>query len=462
MPGMVPDRDALRRLLRARGWRLYDLAEKARVSKSTIDNIFGKDGHRIFPSTQKRLATALGVPVSAVVVDDENHSAGAGESAEATTKEAERKTMINLARMPASGGAVLVGRDAELEAMERAWGEKRTRILALVGAGGMGKTALVNRWIGLGGDKNRGAERIFAWSFHGQGLEGYRSASDAFFSEALAWFGDPCPDDGEWYSKAHRLATRLREARTLLILDGLEVLLSGENEGYFPDQEPVLALLQDLTQEFSGLVLLSSRVAPRELSGIGAGVFEQISIEGLPVEQGVSLLRESGVEGCEVSLSRKVEMLWGHPLSLALLGEVGLSALQDESVPELVADDIWAADGVTGRRIAHLVDRYEALLDPRKRAILYVLALFDDLIRQDLLEQFCLELSGTQLAEALFGIPRTVLRVLINDMREHSPLGRSKDGGVEYIDLHPLIRRAIREKLQKGFAEEYREVQRRI
>jgi tetratricopeptide (TPR) repeat protein len=169
-----------------------------------------------------------------------------------------------------------------------------------------------------------------------------------------------------------------------------------------------------------------------------------------------------GVDGDEASLSKKVEMLWGHPLSLNLLGEIGLSALQDENDPELVADDIWAADDVTGSRMSALVAHYEAFLDPRKRGILYVLSLFDDLIRQDLLEQLCLELADTPILEDLAGVSRTVLKILIDDMRDQSPLASSRVQGVEYVSLHPLVRRAVRQRLQQNYPEQYQAVQRSI
>ena len=132
---------------------------------------------------------------------------------------------ISLAKLP-STSPDLFGRDGKLAALDAAWDDPHTNVYCLVAWGGVGKTALVNRWLTqLGQDDYRGAARVFGWSFYSQGAaEGRQVSADPFIAVALEWFGDPDPTRGSAWDKGERLAELVRQARTLLILDGLEPL----------------------------------------------------------------------------------------------------------------------------------------------------------------------------------------------------------------------------------------------
>jgi TIR domain/AAA ATPase domain len=98
---------------------------------------------------------------------------------------------IDLSRLPQTSRDFL-GRDDELERLDAAWSEATcTHMVVLVAPGGVGKTSLVKHWIErLKKDGWRGAERVYGWSFHSQGISDNRQVSDdAFLSDALRWFG---------------------------------------------------------------------------------------------------------------------------------------------------------------------------------------------------------------------------------------------------------------------------------
>ena len=99
--------------------------------------------------------------------------------------------------------------------------------------GGVGKTALVKKWlIQMGADNYRGAERVYGWSFFSQGAaEGKQASADEFVSAALKWFGDLNPTEGSPWDKGERLAMLVNKHRTLLILDGLEPLQYPAEQG---------------------------------------------------------------------------------------------------------------------------------------------------------------------------------------------------------------------------------------
>ena len=59
---VVPDGPAIQRLRGERGWGIEDLAEKAKCSIKTVENV--ERGAATYPHTLSRLAKALGVEVS--------------------------------------------------------------------------------------------------------------------------------------------------------------------------------------------------------------------------------------------------------------------------------------------------------------------------------------------------------------------------------------------------------------
>jgi hypothetical protein len=93
---------------------------------------------------------------------------------------------ISLAKMPATSPE-LFGRDRELEQLDAAWENPRTNILSLVAFGGVGKTALVNKWLlRMGLENFRGATRVLAWSFYSQGAaEDKQASAEPFVDFAL-------------------------------------------------------------------------------------------------------------------------------------------------------------------------------------------------------------------------------------------------------------------------------------
>lgn len=133
---------------------------------------------------------------------------------------------VALGSLPVTGSD-LFGREAELAQLDAAWGDPHTRVFALVAWGGVGKTSLVNKWLfdNMAQDDFRGARRVFGWSFYSQGAaEGKQVSADRFVDDALRWFGDPHPDEGDPIDKGRRLADLIRRQKTLLVLDGLEPL----------------------------------------------------------------------------------------------------------------------------------------------------------------------------------------------------------------------------------------------
>ena len=168
---------------------------------------------------------------------------------------------ISIARLPVTGSD-LFGREDDIAFLDGSWANEDTNIVTIVAWAGVGKSTLVNHWLGrMAAQRYRSAELVFGWSFYRQGTRGGTSSADEFLDAALTWFGDPDPQIGTAWEKGERLAKLISHHRTLLVLDGLEPLQNppGLQEGRLRDPS-LQALLRELAAFNSGLCVITTRL----------------------------------------------------------------------------------------------------------------------------------------------------------------------------------------------------------
>jgi len=206
--------------------------------------------------------------------------------------------------------------------LDRAWaskGKKKTNAVVIVAPGGVGKTSLVQRWRQqFAADGYRQAQRVFDWSFYSQGTRETEASADAFFDEALRWFGEPDPAQiRDPWQKGEQLANRVRQARTLLVLDGLEPMQypPSDYEGQLKDHG-LRALVTSLAEQNPGLLILTSREQVRELAGQEVPAVARIDLSELEPVAGAALLRAYGVQGEQEELEEASKEFDGHALAL--------------------------------------------------------------------------------------------------------------------------------------------------
>ncbi|MCA9561140.1 MAG: TIR domain-containing protein [Myxococcales bacterium] len=233
----------------------------------------------------------------------------------------DRGARLSIGRLP-GGGRFFLGRGDALATLDTAWEDADVQLQAVIGAGGEGKTALVDRWLArMKRSDYGGAARVYGWSFYSQGAgEDRQVSADLFFEQALTWFGATGPRELDPWARGEQLAALIRQQPTLLVLDGLEPLQfpPGESEGRIKD--PALrALLTELAAEMSGLCLVTSRLPLRDFAeetpGIGA-----LRLPPLTAEVGAEVLRRWGVRGDEGELRAAVGDVKGHALAVGLMG----------------------------------------------------------------------------------------------------------------------------------------------
>lgn len=274
-------------------------------------------------------------------------------------------------------------------------------VCTLVGIGGAGKTAIVERFLrripgvlpedpALSKDPTLPRPRgLFVFSFYDA------PNPDTFCAELAAWLGAGPREVGRAVSYGELRNLLERERGVLLVLDGLEkVQDDGARGGVFGQLQD--GRLRDLVRYAAegflpGVTLVfTTRFRPIDMLALAPVFFLEIDIEKLNSETAVALLRARGVRGTDTNLARLAEEHGSHALTVDLLGGyiAGFCGRDPGKLPlgrvEIPAD----AEGRNPknlalrqqeRRLARVTDFYRETLqekDPAALALLERVCLF--------------------------------------------------------------------------------------
>ena len=369
---------------------------------------------------------------------------------------------IDTNRLPMTGEE-LFGRQKELEMLDNAWESDNTHIVSLVAWGGVGKSTLVNKWLEhLAADNYRGARKVFAWSFFSQGTNERVTSADLFIAEALAWFGDPDPNEGSPWDKGARLAELVRKEKNLLVLDGLEPLQSSYEYEHGKVKDPGMAtLLSELARNNNGLCIITTREAIADLSPYPETTCRR-DLEQVSAEAGRALLRISGVQGTDAELEAATGEFGNHALALTLLG-VYLRDIQDHyishasGIPDL---DIPENEGRNPRRMIAALEQHYG--KGPEVEVLRMLGLFNR--PADAGEIAALKAAPVipDLTEHIQGLSEADWLRLLHKLRQDRLIAEESRHQPDLVDAHPLIREHFGQQLRETYPETWRKGNNRL
>ena len=408
------------------------------------------------------------------------------------------KDKVRLPAVLTSGSGFLAGRDREESLLLDAWAScapeaddaAKTHILVLHAIGGAGKTALMRRLVDrLAETDFPHAEKVLGWSAYSQGSGENRNAdSENFIIDALRFMGELGELPGDAIARARQLAARLKETRTLLLLDGIEPLQSWPDvdKGRLKDKG-LQRLIQDLALGHPGLVVITSRQHLPELENKTEPAVRSRALDSLSPRAGAQLLRHLGCWGAKTDMQKAVEEVQGHALSVTLLGtyidavEAGDIArrnhlrLQDivDTPEELAASEQTARLAKrAGAIMAGYIARFEALQTESKgrgeveRMLLSIVGLFDrpadgGAVRALLAGEPIPGLTDEWHAASPAQRDQR-LRVAKSRLRELKLLGSEDEADPDALDAHPVVRNHFGKALQQNAPDTWRAAHERL
>jgi tetratricopeptide (TPR) repeat protein len=333
-------------------------------------------------------------------------------------------------------------------------------VLALIGIGGSGKTALVREALATLQTHHQqvGLDGIFVWSF-------YDEPDPAAFMRSLAGYVSSQEPPTDWTEVRAYEVIRQRCApgtRLLLILDGLEKLQlerPDDRRVHGSLESPTLRrLLLWLAQEpVAARALVTTRFPLRDLESETAdGRVVLLDLDALTRPQARALLRRRGVEkGTERDLDVLLDHFGAHALTVDHLGGVIHAYLEGDPTRfrELGQGPLTRFEaGQSGKRLSRILAAYQGYLErdePEVRATLERVVIFPRPVGVGLLAEVFLDPARASRAGRLQGKSEMQLRAYLRRLVELHFLREERIRNEVLYSIHPALRDAVLESLGK-------------
>jgi transcriptional regulator with XRE-family HTH domain len=294
------------------------------------------------------------------------------------------------------------GRERELVQLTEWVLQERCRVASVLGLGGIGKSALVVRLM----QRLAPHFEVVIW----------RSLRDAPACEALledclqVLAPQPLADvptslDG----RLGLLLEYLREERTLLVVDNLEVLLEeGSGTGRMrAGYEGYARLLRRVAEtEHQSCLLLTSREKPGDLVPLegGRAPVRALRLEGLERVASEQLFEERELVGTTPGRARLIEAYGGNPLALKIVAETIVELFGGEIAPFLEQGEV-----VFGSVRELLGEQFARLSADEQTVLLWLAILREPVSIEELLAMLATPLSRARVMDAVEALRRRSL-----------------------------------------------------
>jgi hypothetical protein len=340
------------------------------------------------------------------------------------------------------------GREAELALLDEALAGGGPSVVALVGPGGQGKTAIVQHWLEPFLAGWRAADGVFLWSFY-RGKD-----ADLCLRQLYAYAsGNDSGDVSASYCVDH-LLPQLRRERWAVVLDGTEVVQRDNGAWFGRFVHPELGrLLEELASEpMPGVVLLTSRFPFPELERRRHA--KALSLAGLDAASACGLLRSLDVHGSDAELEAAALSCGCHAKAVELLGTYlrrfrGREADRHREFPAPAGGEDLSAEE---KHVGRVLTAFQEALPAEAQDLLALATAFREPAAEARLREYLCSPSVGELLHHTWKrtyLPFALRRAdwvagQIQELIDLRLLERVHGGGgAEVIDAHPLVRRGF-------------------
>ncbi|MGJ5676538.1 MAG: NB-ARC domain-containing protein [Nostochopsis sp.] len=297
---------------------------------------------------------------------------------------------------------IFYGRTNELDTLEQWIIGDRCRVVALLGMGGLGKTALSVKLV----QQLQSEFDYIIWRSLRE-----TPKLETILDDAIKFLSDQQVIDikGSISDKVSHLLDYLRSARCLLILDNFESILAdgAYADEYREEYEDYSILIQRLGQSsHQSCLLLTSRTQPKEIAVQGGEnlPIRSLLLQGLQHPEAMKVLEDKGLSGSIDEMRQLVELYSGNPLALKILSTF-IKDLFNGNVSEFIAQEITQFVGIES-----LLDNQFEQLTELEQKIMYWLAINREPVYvKDLYEDMVEKPMFSQIIESLENLRRRSL-----------------------------------------------------
>jgi hypothetical protein len=265
------------------------------------------------------------------------------------------------------------GREAELALLHRAFQGEEPSVIAFVGPGGQGKTAIVQHWLESFRSGQQQADGLFLWSFY-RGKD-----ADLCLRELYAYAAGVAQtaDVSATYCVDHLLPL-LRRERWALVLDGTEVVQYDTGPWFGRFIHPELGrLLEELaTRPLPGVVLLTTRFPLPELERRKHA--RVLGLGGLDAASARGLLASLGVRGTEAERDGAAALCGFHAKAVELLGTYLVRFHHGEAAGQRDLPELAPVEGASDeeQRVGRVLLAHQTALSQEAQDILALATAF--------------------------------------------------------------------------------------
>ncbi len=302
--------------------------------------------------------------------------------------------------------SVFYGRTGELATLEQWIVQERCRLVALLGMGGIGKTALSVKLA----QQMQGEFEYVIWRslLHAPPIQEILAELILFLSNQQEIALPETID-----RRISRLMEYLRSSRCLLVLDNAEsILCSGEQAGHYREgYEGYGELLRCVGEApHQSCLVLTSREKPRELASKEGETLpiRSLKLMGLKQAEAWQIFKAKGsFSGSESEWRVLIEHYGGNPLALKMVAS-GIQYLVEGSITEVV--ELLNQGSFIFGDIRDLLDRQFNRLSEPEMQVMYWLAINREPVSfQELQADFVPKIPRSKLLENLISLERRSL-----------------------------------------------------
>jgi tetratricopeptide (TPR) repeat protein len=311
------------------------------------------------------------------------------------------------------------------------------RIGALIGWGGVGKSAIVRNWYDTLDSNAIKPDGIFWWGFYRNAyLEQFLNALLRYVSQGQI---EPETIKSTW-EKTDRIKEYIHQGAYLIILDGLEQMqksASGDEFGKMIHRE-CTELLHYLADVPKGLCLITTRYPLKDLDEWYERSYKNLPLIDLSIPDSLLMLRRRGVKGSEEEMTEVIRRYKGHALSLTSVAGY-LNRYYDGDIKQAPEVEFILGDRERFKDVNKLLRKYAEKMSASERIFLKIFSLFRrEITENDFAGVFRHEIEGTKFNEELVKMSELDFKDLINGLVDWRLI--SYDKTKKAYTTHPLIK----------------------